>query len=138
MAPRTHRQFPHRRPATAAFAALAAGALAIPLLSGCGAVSKAMDCANTANAIVDSVGKLQQAVGSSLDNPQEAKQALDAIDRNLDKVGKSTDDPELSKAINKMNTGVKDARKDIDNAQAPDLKPISDAAGDMTKICTPG
>ncbi|MEV0370745.1 hypothetical protein AB0I10_13080 [Streptomyces sp. NPDC050636] len=139
MAPRTPRQLhQHRRPATAALATLAAVTLAVPLLSSCGAVNKAMDCANTATAIVDSVDKLQKAVGSALDNPQEAKEALDAIDKNLDKVSKSTDDPELSKAIDKMNTGVKNARTDIDNAKAPDLKPISDAAGEITNVCTPG
>ncbi|UQA95206.1 hypothetical protein [Streptomyces halobius] len=139
MAPRTQRQLPqHRRHATTVLATLAAAALAIPLLSACGAVNKAMDCANTASTIVDSVDKLQKAVGSAIDDPQAAKEALDTIDKNLDKVSKSSDDPELSKAIDKMNDGVKDARKDLDAAKAPDLAPISDAAGDITKVCTPG
>lgn len=139
MAPRTRSQLhQHRRPATTALAALAAITIAVPLLSSCGAVNKAMDCANTATAIMDSVDKLQKAVGSALDSPQEAKEALDAIDKSLDKVSKSADDPELSKAIDKMNTGVDNARKDINDAKTPDLKPISDAAGEITNVCTPG
>lgn len=127
-----------RRPVTTALAVLTATALAIPALSACSAVNKAVNCANTASAVVDAVDKLQQATGNTLDDPQKAEQALDDIDRNLKKARDSSSDPDLAKAIDKMNTGIKDARKDIKDAKAPDLQPITDAAGEMTKICTPG
>ncbi|MFG2137128.1 hypothetical protein [Streptomyces sp. NPDC048650] len=134
MSPRNPR--PTRRPA--ALAALTAAALAIPLLSACSAVNKAMDCANTATAVVDGVDKLQKAVGNSLDDPQQAEQALDDIDRRLKKVRDSAGDAELAKAVDRMNTGITKARKDIKSDRAPDLTPLTDAAGDMTRICTPG
>ena len=136
MAQRTRRR--HRRPAATALAALTVAALAIPALTACGAVQKAMDCANTASAVADSVGKLQDAVGNAVDRPDDARKALDDIDTKLDKVSDSASDPELSKAVDRMNTGIKDVRKDLDAAKAPDITPITDAAGDMTKICTPG
>ncbi|MFJ9420135.1 hypothetical protein ACIRPT_39170 [Streptomyces sp. NPDC101227] len=135
MPPRTPRR---PRPALTALAALTAATLAIPLLSACDAVNKAMDCGRTATAVVDAVDKLQQAVGNSLDDPQKAEQALDDIDQNLKKVRDSSSDPDLSAAIDKMNTGIKNARKDIKATKAPDIQPITDTAGDMTKICTPG
>lgn len=135
MAPRTRR---HRRPATTACAALAVATLAIPLLSGCGAVQKAMDCAKTATSVVNAVDKLQQAADNSLTDPQKAEQALDNIDTNLQKLSKEANDPELSKAVDKANNGIKAARKDLDRNKAPDIQPIVDGAQDMTRICTPG
>ncbi|MCZ1009723.1 hypothetical protein [Streptomyces lydicus] len=135
MAPRTRR---HRRPAATACAALIAASLAIPLLSACGAVQKAMDCAKTATSVVNAVDKLQQAADNSLTDPQKAEQALDNIDANLKKLSREANDPELSKAVDKTNNGIKAARKDLDNNKAPDIQPIVDGAHDMTSICTPG
>ncbi|MEU8681827.1 hypothetical protein [Streptomyces sp. NPDC048611] len=132
------RSLPQRRPAATALVALAAASLAIPLLSGCGAVEKAMDCANTASSVVDAVDKLQKAADNAVNDPQKAQQALDDIDTNLRKLSKDASDPELSKAIDKANDGIKAARKDLDNNKAPDIQPIVDGTGEMTKICTPG
>ncbi|MGW7575404.1 hypothetical protein [Streptomyces sp. NPDC054765] len=135
MAPRTPR---HRRPATTALAALAAVTLAIPMLSACGAVQKAMDCAKTATSVVNAVDKLQQAADNSLTDPKKAEQALDNIDANLRKLSNDANDPDLSKAVDKTNNGIKAARKALDNNKAPDIQPIVDGAREMTKICTPG
>ncbi|ARF55495.1 hypothetical protein [Streptomyces gilvosporeus] len=127
-----------RRPVAVALTALTAAALALPMLSACSAVDKARDCADTATAVVNAVDKLQQAAGNSLDDPKKAERALDDIDRNLKKVRDTTDDADLSAAIDRMNTGIRNARTSLKNAKAPDLKPITDAAGAMTKTCTPG
>ncbi|MGW7488023.1 hypothetical protein [Streptomyces sp. NPDC054786] len=135
MAPRPRR---HRRPATTALAALAAATLAIPLLSACGAVQKAMDCANAATSVVNAVDKLQQAADNALTDPQKAEQALDNIDANLKKLSKDANDPELSQAVDKTNNGIRAARKALDSNKAPDIQPIVDGAHEMTKICTPG
>ncbi|AWN27449.1 hypothetical protein [Streptomyces sp. NEAU-S7GS2] len=133
-----HRTRPQRRPATTALAALAAATLAIPLLSACGAVQKAMDCAHTASSVVSAVDKLQQAADTAVSDPQKTQQALDDIDAKLRKLSKDASDPDLSKAIDKTNDGIKAARKDLDNNKAPDIQPIVDGTGEMTKICTPG
>lgn len=132
MAPRT------RRPAATALAALAAATLAIPLLSACGAVQKAMDCAKTATSVVNAVDKLQQAADNALTDPQESEQALDNIDKNLRKLSDEANDPALSKAVDKTNKGIKDARKALKDNKAPDIQPIVDGTSEMTKICTPG
>jgi len=135
MAPRTPRT---RRTAAPALAALAAATLAIPVLSGCGAVQKAVDCAKTATSVVNAADKLQQPADNALIDPKKTQQALDNIDSNLRKLSDEASDPELSKAIDKANKGIKDARKAIENNKAPDIQPIVDGAGEMTKICTPG
>lgn len=136
MAARTPRTR-YRRPLTA-IAALAAATLAIPLLSACGAVQKAVDCAKTATSVVNAVDKLQQAADNALTDPQKTEQALDNIDKNLKKLSSEANDPELSKAIDKTNNGIKAARKSLDADKAPDIQPIVDGASEMTKICTPG
>jgi hypothetical protein len=135
MAARTART---RRTAPTALAVLAATALAIPLLSSCGAIQKATDCAKTATSVVNAVDKLQQAADNALTDPQESEQALDNIDKNLQKLSKDANDPELSKAIDKTNKGIKDARKALADNKAPDIQPIVDGTSEMTKICTPG
>lgn len=134
MAPRTLR----RRPAPLALAALATATLTVPLLSSCGAVQKAVDCAKTATSVVNAVDKLQQAADNALTDPQKTQQALDNIDSNLRKLSSEANDPELAKAIDKTNTGIKNARKDIENNKAPDIQPIVDGTSQVTKICTPG
>ncbi|MFI1156425.1 hypothetical protein [Streptomyces sioyaensis] len=126
------------RPATAALAASAAALLVIPLLAGCGAVQKAMDCTRAAGSVVDAVDKLQRAAGHALDDPQQARQALDSVEQNLRKVGDDTGDPDLAKAIHTMNKGITHARRALDRNQVPDIQPIADGAGDMAEICTPG
>ncbi|KUL35713.1 hypothetical protein ADL22_26290 [Streptomyces sp. NRRL F-4489] len=127
-----------RRRTATALTALAAAALAIPALSACSAVQKAMDCAKTATAVVDGVDKLQKAAGHALDDPQETNKALDDLDTKLQQLSKSAHDPELSKAVDAMNQGIKDARRDIDANKAPNLKPLADATSRITAQCTPG
>ncbi|WP_411145196.1 hypothetical protein [Streptomyces sp. x-80] len=126
------------RPTTAPLAALAACTLAIPLLSACGAVQKAADCANTAGAVVSAVDTLRQAAEHALDDPDEARRALDKIDTSLDEVSGPASDPDLSRAVKKMNDGIKNTRHAIENGKVPELTPLTDAAGEITTICTPG
>lgn len=134
MAPSTLRP----RPTPLALAALAAATLTVPFLTSCGAVQKAVDCAKTATSVVNAVDKLQQAADNALTDPKKTQQALDNIDSNLRKLSNEANDPELSKAIDKTNAGIKNARKDIENNKAPDIQPIVDGTSRMTKICTPG
>ncbi|MFJ5679935.1 hypothetical protein [Streptomyces sp. NPDC093097] len=135
---RPHRRLRPRRPAASVLAVAAAAVLAIPALAACSTVQKVMDCAKTATAVVGGVDKLNKAADHILDAPEEANKALDALDADLAKLGKSAHDPELAKAIEKMNDGIKDARKEIAADKAPDLAPIGEAASRITAVCTPG
>ncbi|MFD3517258.1 hypothetical protein [Streptomyces sp. NPDC058657] len=125
----------HRRTALA----LAAAALALPLAVGCGALDKAMDCANTAATIASSVDRLKTAVTTAAENPLQSQQALNDIDRELKSLGDKTDNADLSKAVNDLTTGVANVRKALDSGDTtPDLKPVTDAATEIGKVCTPG
>ncbi|MER7400148.1 hypothetical protein ABT381_32085 [Streptomyces sp. NPDC000151] len=132
-----HRSVRRRTVMTAA-SAVAAIALAVPALSGCGAVQTALDCAQTAAAVGQNVDALQQAVSGGADNPAEAQQALDKIDKNLGELGDKTDNADMGKAVDDLSRGVKDAQKSLDQGKTPDTTPIESAASELTKICTPG
>jgi hypothetical protein len=114
-----------------------ATALAASLI-GCGALDKAMDCAHTAAAIATSVEKLTQALATAAENPLQSQQALDEIDRELKSLGDKTDNADLSQAVKDLGTGVDNVRKSLDSGNAhPDLKPVTDAAAEIGKVCTP-
>lgn len=118
---------------------LATAALIVPITVGCSAIDKALDCVETADAIATSVDKLQQAVSSAGDDPAQARQALDDIDKELKNLGDKTDNADLSKAVDDLGTGVDNVRKAIENGDTtPDVKPVTDAAGEIGKVCTPG
>ncbi|WP_424213616.1 hypothetical protein ACN20G_16880 [Streptomyces sp. BI20] len=125
---------PRRRLAALALAT----ALTLPALASCSALSTAIDCANTAVTITQGVADLQQAVGNAGNSPQDAKTALDQIDANLKKIGDQTDNADLGKAVDSLKQAVANAHTAVDNGTTPDVKPISDAAAELSKVCTPG
>ncbi|MFG2496698.1 hypothetical protein ACGFSB_00525 [Streptomyces sp. NPDC048441] len=127
----------HRRIAIAITSVLIAVTAGAGLV-GCGAVEKALDCVQAADAISDSVIDLQQAIEKAGDDPTQADKALDEIDKNIDKIGDKTDDTDVNKAVDDLGKAVDNVRTAIDNGDAtPDLKPVVDAGGELTKVCTP-
>ncbi|WP_329134685.1 hypothetical protein [Streptomyces sp. NBC_00670] len=126
----------HRR-RTAAFA-VAAVLVAVPAAVGCDAVNKALDCVQTADAIADSVTDLQQAVENASNDPTQTDESLDAIEKNLDKIGDKTDDADVNKAVDDLRDAVSNVRTAVRNGdETPDVSPVTDAAGELTKVCTP-
>ncbi|MEV7522252.1 hypothetical protein [Streptomyces sp. NPDC091371] len=116
-----------------------AAALTIPALTSCDAISTAMDCASTAVAITEGVTDLSEAVSNAGNSPQDAQNALNQIDANLKKIGDRTDNADLGKAIDSMTTAVKNVRTAIEQGNpTPDIKPVADAASEISKVCTAG
>ncbi|MET9606077.1 hypothetical protein ABZZ17_13540 [Streptomyces sp. NPDC006512] len=116
-----------------------AAALTVPALTSCDAISTAMDCASTGVAIADSANDLQQAVSQAGNSLDDAQKALNEIEASLKKIGDQTDNADLGKAVDSMNTAVKNVRTSIESGNtAPDIKPVADAAAEISKVCTPG
>lgn len=130
----------YRRPGrtTAVAATAAAVALTVTALTGCDAVGKALDCVQTADSIADSVTDLQQAVRNAADDPTKTDDALRAIENNLEKIGDKTDNTDVNKAVDDLDKAVGNVRTALKNGDdTPDLTPVTDAAGELTKVCTP-
>ncbi|WP_416982959.1 hypothetical protein [Streptomyces sp. T028] len=126
-----------RRTAIAASAAAVALTLGFTV-TGCDAVNKALDCVQTADAIADSVTDLQQAVENASNDPTQLEESLTSIESNLDEIGDKTDNADVNKAVDDLNTAVTNVRTAVENGDnTPDLSPVTDAAGELTKVCTP-
>ncbi|MGW5428368.1 hypothetical protein ACWET9_14295 [Streptomyces sp. NPDC004059] len=120
-----------------AVAAVALAALTAGLATGCDAVNKALDCVQTADSIADSVTDLQQAVENAANDPTQADASLDSIEKNLEKIGDKTDNADVNKAVDDLNKAVDNVRTAIKNGdRTPDVSPVTDAAGELTKVCT--
>lgn len=118
---------------------IATAALLVPAAAGCAALDKAIECVETADAIATSVGNLQDAVATGTSDLTQARESLDAIDRELGNLGEKTDNADLSKAVDDLKAGVTNVRTAIENGDAtPDVSPVTDAATEIGKVCTPG
>ncbi|QGV80419.1 hypothetical protein [Streptomyces ficellus] len=126
-----------RRRRTAALAA-ATAVLALTGAVGCGALDKAMDCVQAADAIATSVDKLSQAASSAANDPTQLTESLDEIDKELASLKDKTDNADLSKAVDDLGKGVASVRTAVQNGDTtPDTKPVTDAATEIGKVCTP-
>lgn len=126
-----------RRRMTTIAGAVAAVALTAGLTTGCDAVNKALDCVQTADAIARSVDDLQQAVQNAADDPTQLEESLASIDKSLDDIGDKTDNTDVNKAVDSLQKAVTDTRTAVENGDAtPDISGITDAAGELTKVCT--
>ncbi|MER5552828.1 hypothetical protein ABT001_14285 [Streptomyces sp. NPDC002793] len=124
----------HHRTALAVTATL----LTLTAAVGCGAVDKALDCVRTADAIATSVDSLQQAISDASNDPTQASESLDQIDKELKDLGDTTDNADLSKAVDDLQSGVTNVRESIEKGDAtPDITPVTDAATEIGKVCTP-
>lgn len=118
--------------ATVAVIGLTAG-----LATGCDAVDKAIDCVQTADTIADSVTGLQQAVENAANDPTQTDESLNSIEKDLDKIGDKTDNADVNKAVDHLSTAVDNVRTAVKNGDnTPDISPVTDAAGELTKVCT--
>ncbi|MFD8688397.1 hypothetical protein [Streptomyces sp. NPDC059651] len=124
----------HRRTALAVTATL----FAVTAAAGCGALDKTLDCVRTADAIATSVDNLQQAVANASSDPTQASESLDQIEKELGDLGDTTDDADLGKAVDDLQAGIGNVRDSIDKGDAtPDITPVTDAAAEIGKVCTP-
>ncbi|MFD9466877.1 hypothetical protein [Streptomyces sp. NPDC060027] len=128
----------HRHRRRTAALAVAAALVVLPAAVGCDAVSKALDCVQTADSIADSVTDLQQAVENAANDPTQTDESLNAIENNLDKIGDKTDNADVNKAVDDLSKAVANVRTAVKNGDStPDISPVTDAAGELTKVCTP-
>lgn len=122
------------RPATLAVAGLIA---ILPLSAvSCSAAQKALDCGNTALTITNDINEVQTAVANISNDTAAAGQALQKLRDDLDKLGKNSKNTDVAKAITDLNTQVANVQQAVNNKQVPDLKPLGDAAGNLSKVCT--
>ncbi|MFF7654420.1 hypothetical protein ACFZCY_32085 [Streptomyces sp. NPDC007983] len=133
MTPRQARSDRHR---FAAVTTLAAVAFLAPLTVGCDAVDKALDCGRLAVEISNDVDDLQDAATGAALDPTEADTVLDALAKDIDKIGDRTDDTDVGKALDHLRKALDNVQASVDSGDRPDLTPVKDATGELSKVCT--
>ncbi|MBQ1092586.1 hypothetical protein [Streptomyces sp. B93] len=127
-----------RRSRTVIATTVAAIGLTVGLTTGCDAVSKALDCVETADAVADAVTDLQQAVDAAAEDPTQTQEAIEAVDDSLDRIDSETGDADLDKATANLREALVEVTTAVENGDAtPDISGVTDAAGELTKVCTP-
>ncbi|MFD7451850.1 hypothetical protein [Kitasatospora sp. NPDC059827] len=122
------------RPAALAVAALIA---ILPLsMVSCSAAQKAIDCGNTAVKVTGDLADLTKAYDNSSNDSAAAGKALQKLKGDLDQIGKNSKNTDVAKAVTDLKTQADKVQQAVDKKQAPDLKPLGDAAGNLTSVCT--
>ena len=122
------------RPTTLAVAALIA---VLPLSAvSCSAAQKALDCGNTAVRISGDIADVTSTFDNASNDAAAAGAALQKLKNDLDQLGKNSKNTDVAQAITDLNTQVTKVQQAVDANQVPDLKPLGDAAGNLTQVCT--
>jgi len=117
--------------------AVAAMVLILPLSAvSCSAAEKAVSCANTAVQLTTDVAQLGSAYNNADKDPAAAGKAVQKIKGDVDKIGRNSSDADLAKAVGDLQTQVDKVQKAVDSNETPDLGPLGDAAGRVSKVCT--
>ncbi|MFI5533458.1 hypothetical protein ACIA8O_33475 [Kitasatospora sp. NPDC051853] len=115
---------------------VAALALVLPLAVGCSAAQKALDCGNTAVTVSTDIANVSTAFGNAQNDPQAAGAALQKLKTDLDQLGRNSSDTDVAKAVTDLQAQVEKLQQAANNKQVPDLKPLGDAAANLSKVCT--
>ena len=122
------------RPTTLAVAALIA---ILPLSAvSCSAAQKALDCGNTAVRISGDIADVTSTFDNASNDAAAAGAALQKLKNDLDQLGKNSKNTDVAQAIADLDSQVTKVQQAVDANQVPDLKPLGDAAGNLTQVCT--
>ncbi|MEU1671316.1 hypothetical protein ABZ752_04690 [Streptomyces roseifaciens] len=124
-------------PARKAALALAAAALvAVPLAAGCSTAQKAVDCARLGIEISNDVDDLQRSVTDTATDTDNAGKILDNLEKDTKKLKDKTSNVDVGKALDHLQKAVGNVRDALRDDKTPDLAPLTDAAGELSKMCT--
>ncbi|MFI9273642.1 hypothetical protein ACIGXM_23425 [Kitasatospora sp. NPDC052896] len=121
------------RPATLAVAALL---VVLPLSAvSCSATQKAIDCGSTAVRIGGDIGQLGSAYNKADQDPAAAGKAMQNLRNDIDKLNRNASSSDVTNAVDDLQKQADLVQQAIDQNKAPDLGPLSSAAGNLTKVC---
>ncbi|WP_052848334.1 hypothetical protein [Streptomyces avicenniae] len=119
------------RLATAAMAALTV-LTAAGLTTACD-VQQAVDCARLSLAITGNVNDIQQAVNDN--DPDAFEAATDELQANIDELH-GMEDAEVQEVGDSVADAADTLQVDAEGTVQVDLQPITDAAGQLTEVCS--
>ncbi|MQS12409.1 hypothetical protein F7Q99_08940 [Streptomyces kaniharaensis] len=122
------------RPAALAVAGLI---IILPLSAvSCSAAQKALDCGTTAARVTGDIADVTSAYSNASNDSATAGKALQKLKNDLDQLGRNSKNTDVVKAVNDLKTQADKVQQAVDKKEVPDLKPLGDAAGNLTSVCT--
>ncbi|MEU0476794.1 hypothetical protein ACFW5S_32910 [Streptomyces olivaceus] len=120
-------------------ATIAAVLLTFTAVAACDELDRAVDCVQTADSLAVSVAKLEKALSSTEDgDATRAQQAMDDLDTELAELREKTEDSELDEAVDELTVTLRPVREAVTKGDSsPNLRPASEAAAEVVKVCTP-
>ncbi|MGK5545409.1 hypothetical protein ACSNOH_11845 [Streptomyces sp. URMC 127] len=115
---------------------LAAAALALPLAAGCATAQKAVDCARLGIEISNDVDDLQRSVTDTATDTGNAGKILDNLEKDTKKLKDKSSNVDVGKALDHLQKAIGNVRDALRDDRTPDLTPLTDAAGELSKVCT--
>ncbi|GAB2688862.1 hypothetical protein [Kitasatospora kifunensis] len=114
--------------------------LALPVVAGCNSVDNARNCGKMAISITGDVQDLGDSalnVGQLTDasRRQHTKDALQKLGDDAKKIGDKSNRADLNNAVDKLNKAIQNAQDSLSHNKQPDLSPVTDAAGELGKVC---
>ncbi|MER5795679.1 hypothetical protein [Streptomyces sp. NPDC001980] len=126
-----------RRRTTALATAAAAVALTAALATACDP-DDSLDCLTSADSIADSITAVNRAGADAIKDPARTGESITTIENNLDKISGRTDDGKVGKAVDDLDTALRDYNRAVLNGDtAPDSSGIDAAADRLKEACTP-
>lgn len=121
------------RPAALAVAGLI---VILPLsMVSCSAAQKALDCGNTAVKITGDLADVTKAYDNASNDSAAAGKAVQKLKNDLDQVGKNSKNTDVAKAVTDLQKQADKVQQAVDRKETPDLKPLGDAAANLTSVC---
>ncbi|MGW2596475.1 hypothetical protein [Streptomyces klenkii] len=117
-------------------AATALAALAVPLAAGCSTAQKAVDCARLGIEISNDVDDLQRSVTDTATDTDNAGKILDNLEKDTKKLKDKSSNVDVGKALDHLQKAAGNVRDSLRDDKTPDLTPLTDAAGELSKVCT--
>ncbi|CAM5531597.1 hypothetical protein [Streptomyces abikoensis] len=111
-------------------------ALALPLATGCATAQKAVDCARLGIEISNDVDDLQRSVTDTATDTDNAGKILDNLERDTRKLKDKSSNVDVGKALDHLQKAIGNVRDALRDDKTPDLTPLTDAAGELSKVCT--
>ncbi|MGW7008534.1 hypothetical protein ACWGCW_38600 [Streptomyces sp. NPDC054933] len=116
-------------------------ALAVPGFTACNDLNRSVDCGKSALKIAGDVQDVVSAVtnvGNLVDSERRAStsESIGKLQRDVGELDKSSHNVDQRKAADDVAKAARGVQAAADKGATPDVKPLADAAAELSKVCT--
>ncbi len=115
--------------------------LVVPAFSGCNDVNRSVDCGRSALKIAGDVQDVVAAVtnvGNLVDSERRrlTSESLGKLQRDVKDMARNSHNVDQRRAADDVAKAAQGVKSAADSGGTPDVKPLGDAAAELSKVCT--